>query len=830
MARFDTDALRRTHLLSDYLPARGVALKRDGLEWVACCPFHAENTPSFSVYPGKNSAQQFHCFGCGANGDIIDFVQQWDGVGFSEACEILGGKREAGNERKSASSNGASINDPYKDWTPKTIPEHAHVFEVGKPSGPLFNPKRDDEGKGVTQYSKIGSVHPYCRMDGKPRAYVLRIDLPEGRKITPIIMWCRNSVDGREGWCHFPMRDSGRPIYRLPELARLDKAQVLIFCGERKTDKAAEVLTSHACVSFAGGDGAASKTDWTPLKDRDVVVWPDNDAEGDKAADTILSAAREAGARSLRVIRRPGDEKPKGWDIADGLAEGWTRADVVAWAKARATPWKPREKQPEPEPAGASDDAMGRAPANPPRELRPTQQEKPHAEPKRKPQPEAEPGTNVVKLPGAKVDTSKWQKRHWKSYLELKDDGSVKPRLMTNYVAMLTHHPDMEGVLAKNLFTQDVMVQKRPPWAVDDWRPSKLTDADVVRAMSWLERVGMTPKKNDVGSAIDVVAEEYAFDPIKDYFNALEWDGRDRLETWLITHMGVSTTKTGIERIFGMRWMIAAAARNLSTKPEGEKVDTMLVFEGAQGKRKSSALGTLATINGVRYFSDSVNEITGKDAALQMARAIIVELPEMDAFDRVTDKAAKAWASRQVDSFRPPYGRHVIDLPRRSVIAGTINPAGRGYLKDPTGARRYWPVYVGGEIRSDLIERDRDQLWAEAVHLYRAGEQWWLQDREDSGAVIEQAKRFSADAWNERIAEYVHVHEGFITMEKIYKNAIEVPPHLRNDTTDRRVANCLTQLGYRRARADLGGRIAIIYVKEGMTDDEIQSQYAAHGA
>lgn len=839
--KFDTDALRRTHMLSDYLPQRGIDLKRNGREWEACCPFHAENTPSFRVYPGRRHAQRFFCFGCGVQGDVIEFVQEWDGVGFSEACQILGGERTPDAGRASASAGYQPGPDLYEPWKTKRPPEYAIPFEEA-PGQDIYNPKRPE--KLVTRY-KPASIHPYRDAKGGLLGYVLRVDLDGGKKITPTILWCRNEKTGQEGWCHKPMKDTGRPMYRLDALATNPGAQVLVFMGERKTDRAAALMPRQVCVSFAGGDRQAGKTDWTPLSGRDVIVWPDNDESGERAADEICAEATAAGARTVRVVARPGGERPKGWDIGDAMDAGWSKDDVLRFCKSRVRPWTApkdvgskrateaegghrQETPPRP------DEAVSRQPPAPPRELRQTQQEKPEPEIERKPRPapEADPDSNVVRLPSAKLNPSQRPSQDWRSGFVMNNDGIVKPKLMQNFINQLQRHPLMEGVLAKNLFTNENWIFKQPPWDDSEtFSPRKITDTDEIRATTWLEQAGMTPKPADTGKAMMVAAEASAFDPVRDYFEGLKWDDTPRIETWLNRYMGVAATSGGAERAFGMRWLISCVARNLTRKPDGEKVDTMLIFEGAQGKKKSSALARLATFCGVRYFTDSVRDIGSKDTAMVMQNAIIAEVAELDALERTAVEGVKAWLSQQTDDYRPPYGRHPIKVPRRSILAGTVNPAGMGYLRDPTGARRFWPVYVSGDVDIDGIDRDREQLWAEAVAMYRQGAQWWLTDEEEVAARVEQEKRYARDPWADQIDEACATMTGLITLKRLF-GMLGVPQHQIDDRKNKRVVGHLIAMGYERRRKVMpSGNAVHYYMLKGdrLNDDEVLSEHAAHG-
>jgi predicted P-loop ATPase len=131
-------------------------------------------------------------------------------------------------------------------------------------------------------------------------------------------------------------------------------------------------------------------------------------------------------------------------------------------------------------------------------------------------------------------------------------------------------------------------------------------------------------------------------------------------------------------------------------------------------------------------------DIHNKDAALQMRGRWIVELGELAAMRKAQIEGFKAFISRPVDVFRPPYGRRTVTAPRQSIFIATTNET--EYLRDSTGNRRFWPVSCG-HIRLDDLARDRDQLYAEAVAAFRAGELWYLSQSEAALAASEQEHR-----------------------------------------------------------------------------------------
>jgi predicted P-loop ATPase len=213
---------------------------------------------------------------------------------------------------------------------------------------------------------------------------------------------------------------------------------------------------------------------------------------------------------------------------------------------------------------------------------------------------------------------------------------------------------------------------------------------------------------------------------------------------WLSNYLGVPVSDYA--SAVGDRWLISAVARIYQP---GVKADCCLILEGRQGSKKSTALKTLCG----EWFTDEIADFGSKDAAMQVRGAWIIELAELDSISKAAVGKVKAFMSRGTDRFRPPYGKHVIAAPRQCVFAGSVNHS--TYLRDATGGRRFWPV-VCGQINIDELRCDRDQLWAEAVVRYRAGEPWWLDTVElNRAAEHEQADRYEGDAWDGPISAWL---------------------------------------------------------------------------
>lgn len=224
----------------------------------------------------------------------------------------------------------------------------------------------------------------------------------------------------------------------------------------------------------------------------------------------------------------------------------------------------------------------------------------------------------------------------------------------------------------------------------------------------------------------------------------------------------------------------------------GCKFDSVLILEGSQGLGKSMALRALATFGGQDFFLDSVGDIRSKDTLMTMQGKLIVEIAELASFRKSENEEIKAFITRQVDEYRPPYARTVARRPRFFVLAGSTNETDEGYLTDSTGNRRYWPVLCGG-IDAEALRADAPQLWAEAVVRYRAGERTWLTAEEAVLSADEQKQRFMEDAWQERIAGIVK-HEWTVRTDDVLAK-LELKPKDVNNMVKKRVKNSLRQLG-----------------------------------
>ena len=220
------------------------------------------------------------------------------------------------------------------------------------------------------------------------------------------------------------------------------------------------------------------------------------------------------------------------------------------------------------------------------------------------------------------------------------------------------------------------------------------------------------------------------------------------------------------------------------------------MIEGAQGAGKSTALLELATFGEESYFTDNVKiSDIGKDNTIQMLQgSIIVELAELAGFNKKDDEEMKGWISMREDRCRRPYDKTISFFPRQFVIAATTNSY--EYLKDPSGNRRFWPVKVGS-LDIESIRRDKVQLWAEAVQLYKSGLYIGPTPEEMKMAEAVQQQRMMEDDWEQDViaaASELNSFSGFLTRD--VEEKMNLPLRERTRSTSNRIAAILHGAGY----------------------------------
>lgn len=617
----------------------------------------------------------------------------------------------------------------------------------------------------------------YLDAEGRLLGVVCRFNTSDGGKEVLPLVFCRHATR-RPEWKYRAFAEP-RPLYglqRLPPANPDHFTLVIVTEGEKKADALFVALgESVPVLSWSGGCKAVRLADWSPLAGFRVVAWPDADAQRDKATQAMIEREKQPGLGAMRNVQKiladlgapvrivdvgePGT-RADGWDAADAVAEGWTREQLFAFmrnfepvepsAQQAAPPAAPVALQPaqpgpgpglELEPALAPlDDLLDQVRAGDGGDGgdgRPT------------PPPAAPGGDDGPEEP--------WRDAyHW-------ERGRVVS-CVANVMLVLHRHPAWRGVLGFDEFSQRVVKRKPAPFDTRALADDEWSDVDDTRAAAWITRneefvVGSCT----VAEAANETARANPFHPVLSWLGTLQHDGTPRIDTWLIDYLRVKDSP--YTRLVSRFYLLGMCMRVL--RP-GCKFDTCLVLEGTQGLRKSTALGIL----GGEWFSDTELDLQNKDSMSNIRGKWLHEFGEMGSLARSESNRQKSFLSRQVDEFRPAYGRREIRNPRQSAFAGSTNEW--AWNKDPTGGRRFWPVEVLAAIDTNGLAAARDQLFAEAFALAQRqlddpasqiGRYWPTGDEQRELFDPEQLARETPDAFVDMLAMWLaderNTHEEF---------------------------------------------------------------------
>ncbi len=299
------------------------------------------------------------------------------------------------------------------------------------------------------------------------------------------------------------------------------------------------------------------------------------------------------------------------------------------------------------------------------------------------------------------------ESRNWRQDLDRNKEGKTKVTLK-NLDLIMTNRID--GTLfVEDLFASRIEYGVDTPWGGK--AKEYIKDIDMTLIKRWLAdtEFGIEPSKDAMLEATSLLAHRCKVHPVREWLDSLKWDGVPRINTWIKDYCQGDAPEPYLSEI-SRKFLLAMVKRVFEP---GCQWDYVVVLEGKQGKYKSSAARALA---GDKWFMDNLPDLKDKDSMLNLQGKWLIELGELADVKRADYNLVKAYLVRRTDTVRPHYGRLMSDVPRQSVFIGTINEG--QYLKDPTGNRRYWPVKVGLCDAKALSEM-RDQLFAEAMHLYR---------------------------------------------------------------------------------------------------------------
>lgn len=611
---------------------------------------------------------------------------------------------------------------PEADW-------HAVVPVPGHASEPTFKHFHRGLPQATWRYERDGVLY----------GYVCRFETSDGGKEILPHTWCQDHADprGLQRW-HFKMWDDPRPLYLSAGLLASDPAlvPVVLVEGEKCADAGHQLLAAeYDFVSWPGGAKAWAKADWSWLRGRVVVMWPDADSKRvkltpaerkdgvDPDSKPLLPEAKQPGMQAMVnigtilaaqhacsvticPIPKPGDIRD-GWDIADAIADGWDAEQVRAFLRGAVTFVPP------------DDAAAAKA---------------------------------RVDRPAAGAGDDEADSVAWRAGLLTSGTGAVKS-VRENVVLALEHIAEVQGVVAYNEFTNDVMKLKDAPWGSDKgiW-----AEVDELLMGEWLTRQHYLPSmpRGTLEEAVRMVAFRQRFHPVRSWLQSLKWDRTKRLKDWLkIVCLEEDEHPQKLERYLARAgtWFLQGMVSRVMEP--GVKFDYMLILEGKQGRRKSTVFKALAG----DYFADTGLVMGDKDSYQQLQGRWLYEFAELDAMAKSEVTKVKAFIASAADYFRASFDKRARDYPRQVVFGGTTNED--TYLTDQTGNRRFWPVQVSRAAGCDIdwLIANREQLFAEAMQRWRDGARMYPTLEEETELFMpEQEARAVENAIEGSIARYLH--------------------------------------------------------------------------
>lgn len=650
--------------LDELMPQWFPAATAQGREW---CIGDLKGDPGQSLRINRDSGL-WSDFATGQKGrDLIALWAAMRGLNQLDAAKDLAQKYGYG-----------SIDTTVVALRPAVSDLEAHPFENPPAGAPITAVSFKHPKWGIPT-----QIYPYRAADRHLIYVVARYELLEGKQFSP---WT-----WREKW-----RPKGppspRPLYGLDRLEGLPGATIIVE-GEKAADSLQARTQRSSVLSWGGGANAWKHHDWSLLRGRACILWPDADTPGFAAMQGIAGVLLALGC-TLQLIDTEG--LPEAFDAADLTLEG---GELNTWIRARLRP----VERPTSAPAQvqAPTDVRGAVTVD-------------------------EHGTPVNGAPAYSVAA-----RYGLSY----NKAGVHANL-ANARALI------EGRVTEGGWEPlhyDEFLQKT---VVSGSHPREWSDQDTLRLTDQMQRhFGMTQlRKGVVEDAVTLYAFQHRRNSAQEWLNSLRHDGTQRLEH-LFTR-GFGSVENEYTRKAAKCFMLGMVARVLDP---GCQVDTLPVLESAQGERKSTALRTL----GGEYFAECHESMMGKDFYLVLHGKMLIEIADFHVITAADVDRTKGIISNRDDRYRAPYERRASDHPRSCVLIATTNRD--DWNRDDTGARRYWPI-VCAAIDVDWIKKHREQFFAEAVARYRSGESWW--DIPLDMARAEQSNRRPEDVLSRALQHY----------------------------------------------------------------------------
>lgn len=574
------------------------------------------------------------------------------------------------------------------------------------------------------KFGKPVGVWAYRDLSGNIIHWVARYDAGQGKK--EFLPWSWSSQLNKwvtKGW------PPPRPLYGLELLNTKPNAPILLVEGEKACD-AARKFTGHIYIVMTWSSGATawSKSDWSTLYNRKVIIWPDADEPGRKAAvklaEFLINHVSELKILDVSDLQNGEDAADFNFDYAG--FKSWALPRVRVFEK-QIIPSTTEIMSPE---AAESDDLS------------------PH-DPQRVRSMKSQPICNMD-LVGQMIETWPYPNFLWWDEFHRK--------YFTTWRSGTTR----------------------------EWE-----EGDTLKLLEYMQRELKLSKmsKSSVEDAIVAFGVDHVRNEPKEWMNSLRWDENPRIESFFYNSFGVPLSLYSMSA--SKNFWLSMVARVLNP---GCKVDTMIILQGKQGSLKSTALSLI----GGKWYGENHEAVGTKDFRIALNGKFLVEIAELDSFNKAESNTVKKIITVQSDDYRPPYGKKNVSFLRQCIFAGTTNDDVP--LKDSTGGRRFWPINIG-KIDLARIKEEREQLFAEAVTRVKKGETWWEMPEAETKA--EQEARYQEDPWERDVEKYLNELEKVPSMARpqitgslILEKALSIPIHMKDLRFSRRVCNLMRRLGW----------------------------------
>ena len=304
-----------------------------------------------------------------------------------------------------------------------------------------------------------------------------------------------------------------------------------------------------------------------------------------------------------------------------------------------------------------------------------------------------------------------------KRMLSMDEKGRIFQSI-DNCMLILQYDPILSHAICYNDLTGKIDITKDLGWGKSD--SGGIRDVDENQIEWYMERTYGIRNYPAIGKALNIIASQNHFHPIKDYLEALEWDGVSRIAEVLPKYLGAEKCDYTTE----VMTLLMQAMIHRLYEP-GCKFEIMVCLVGGQGAGKSTLFRLLAIKD--EWFSDDISRLGDENVYRRLQGHWLLEMPEMlGTVNAKTVEEIKAFLSRQKDNYKVPYERHPEDRPRQCVFVGTSNTLDFLPL-DRTGNRRFAPIMIHAEqVEKHILADEKEsrdyimQLWAEMMVLYRS--------------------------------------------------------------------------------------------------------------